>query len=329
MGIDFHSLDQLDRRLLFELDCDSRQGYRALARKLRSAQETIRYRVQRLVDHGVIFNFLSVIDAGKLQTSYNKVLLKLHNVDESKVEKIIRYLVEQEPVNWVARFDGLYDVSFTIRIRQIHELSDFVDEFRKKFSGHLQRLHFATNIEIEYLPRSYLVGKSPRSARIAPSQVYRPSPSSIDSIDRKILRILATNARASATQIGKELRLSSETIGLRIRKLEKSGVLSRYRIVLNNAALKQVNYYILLYLNYVSEKRLQAFIEYLRDLPRLVYFIKALGEWDYELNLEVENIAQYREIMMGLTREFSDIVRDYHGMPVSNVYKFTIAPALD
>lgn len=58
----------------------------------------------------------------------------------------------------------------------------------------------------------------------------------------------------------------------------------------------------------------------------MVYFIKALGEWDYELNVEVENLDKYRELMMDLTREFSDIIRDYQSFPVSRVFKLTLSP---
>jgi len=58
----------------------------------------------------------------------------------------------------------------------------------------------------------------------------------------------------------------------------------------------------------------------------ITYTIKALGEWDYELNVEVANVGEFRALMMELTREFSDIVRQYYALPVSDIHKFMIMP---
>ena len=80
------------------------------------------------------------------------------------------------------------------------------------------------------------------------------------------------------------------------------------------------------YLNYSSEQRRRLFVEYCKQIPELVYYIKALGEWDYELSFEVSTYEKYRALMMEMTTEFSDIVRNYIGMPISEIYKFTIKP---
>lgn len=317
--------DKLDRRLLYELDLDSRQNYSQLGRKLGIPAETVRYRINNLLEHGVIADFLTIIDAGKLGNNYYKVLIKLHNVNEQRVNQIINYLVEQDPVNWVARMDGPFDIGFTIRIRKLSELSSFIDKFKDKYTHNIHRITFAVNIEVEFLSREYIVGRARKLGKgtsyTTPLESYR-----VDQADTAILRQLANNTRINSTDIAKQIGLSSETVNQRIRKLEREGVITRYRYYLNNAAFGNVNYYILIFLNYVSEQRRNEFVRYCRAHERVDYLIKALGEWDYELNVEVDDLLQYRELIMDITRKFSDIVRDYIGMPVSHVYKFTLMP---
>ena len=156
MSINFHHLDRLDRKILRALDRDSRQSFNALERTLRIPAETIRYRVRNLIDKGVITFFVGIVDMGKLGASVHKVLLKLHNVAEDDVQRIITRLVSNRAVNWVARMDGVYDIAFTLWVLQVRDLSDFVDQLKVEFHRSLSRLAFAVNIRTEFFVLSLI-----------------------------------------------------------------------------------------------------------------------------------------------------------------------------
>jgi Lrp/AsnC family leucine-responsive transcriptional regulator len=59
----------------------------------------------------------------------------------------------------------------------------------------------------------------------------------IDEIDRKILNIIQSNARASHNEIAKEVGMAASAIFERIRKLEKRGIIQGYETRLNPKAL--------------------------------------------------------------------------------------------
>ncbi len=59
----------------------------------------------------------------------------------------------------------------------------------------------------------------------------------IDGIDRKILKILQSNARASHSDIAKDVGMAASAVFERIRKLEKRGVIQGYETRLNPHAL--------------------------------------------------------------------------------------------
>ena len=50
--------------------------------------------------------------------------------------------------------------------------------------------------------------------------------------------------------------------------------------------------------------------------------IKSLGAWDYEINVEVASIDDYRNLMQILNREFADIVQQTTGMLVRTIHKY-------
>lgn len=56
----------------------------------------------------------------------------------------------------------------------------------------------------------------------------------IDDIDRKILSILTENGRISYADIGKELNLSRVAVRERVNRMEESGVIEKFSVVINS-----------------------------------------------------------------------------------------------
>ena len=59
-------LDLLDKKILFELDLNSRQSNQEIARKVRSSKEVVSYRIKKLEENKVIFKYLTILDPAKL-----------------------------------------------------------------------------------------------------------------------------------------------------------------------------------------------------------------------------------------------------------------------
>ena len=58
---------------------------------------------------------------------------------------------------------------------------------------------------------------------------------SLDPIDREILAILQTDGRLSGADIGRKVNLSQPAVSARIQRLERSGVITGYRAVVDPA----------------------------------------------------------------------------------------------
>ena len=58
----------------------------------------------------------------------------------------------------------------------------------------------------------------------------------MDDLDRKILTLLAKNARMPVKEIAEQVSLTSPAVSSRIHKLETDGIISGYTVTLNRPA---------------------------------------------------------------------------------------------
>jgi DNA-binding Lrp family transcriptional regulator len=318
-------IDVKDRKILYELDKNSRVSYSKIAKAVRLSQETVRYRVSNMIKKGVIKKFFTVVDPAKLGYAFYKVLIKLHNVDAERIQEIVSFLKKKDSVVWLVSIDGSYDLGFVVKVTNVIELSNLIDDLNAKYNMFISRRVISINIIGEYLLRDYLINKE-RQVKEQVSYTAQFKPYKIDEKDKEIIRELTKDSRISAIDIAKKLNISSDSVIQRLRKLEKEKVITHHNIVLNHNKLKQLQYKILLYLNNVSQEKIRSFINYCRTKSNLVYIIKSLGEWDYELDIEVENVEDYRKIMRDLTKEFSEIINDYNALIITKIYKYNLYP---
>jgi len=318
-------LDKKDWKILAELDKNSRQTYSQLAKKIQLSQEAARYRINQLTKDKIIQKFFTVIDSSKLGFAYYKILLKLHNSNEKKIQSLIDHLSKDKNICWLASLDGNYDIGFVVKADNILALNNVLEELNNKFSNIINKQAFSINMLGEYLSRDYLINNK-RLSQNEPSYSVKFEKADIDEIDIKIIKSLTEDARETAVNISTKLGLSADTILQRKRKLEKIGVIKNYTIVLNHSALNQIHYKVFIYLNNFSPEKISKFLDYCRAESRIVYIIKALGDWNYELDIEAENIEQYRKIMMEITNSFSKIVKDYSYVIVRKIHKYNLYP---
>ena len=83
------SPDLLDRKLLYELDMDSRMPTTQLARAVNASKETVNFRLKRLVKAGYIKAFITTIYTSHMNRYYYKLFYKLHRATPGIENEII------------------------------------------------------------------------------------------------------------------------------------------------------------------------------------------------------------------------------------------------
>ncbi|MBI2661923.1 Lrp/AsnC family transcriptional regulator [Candidatus Woesearchaeota archaeon] len=150
----------------------------------------------------------------------------------------------------------------------------------------------------------------------------------MDKTDWKILVLLGKNSRTTVVEMASEVKLSADAVAERIRKLEKSGVIRHYNIVPNESKYPYLHYKVLVGFRNISEERERSLREYCRTNPDIVYIVKSLGPWEFEIDMEVESAEKFREVMMDIKTAFNDLLKDYSALHIYQVHKYNFCPSI-
>lgn len=321
-------LDLKDRKILYELDVNSRQPNSAIAKKVGLSKQVVGFRIKRLLKEQIISSFHTVIDISKLGFTVHKNFLRLQNLDKGKERELLEFLVQHPEVVWVASCDGEFDLAFGTWARDVAQLDKTLQTLYARFGDCIAEREIATIIRGEYFIRDYLVERKIPSDEREAFFGSVPAPAEMDKRDWEILLRLARDARSTAVEIAAEITLSADAVAERIRKLERSEVIRHYHFVPNESIYPYLHYKVLVRFRNTSEARMRTLREYCRTNTHIVYIVNSLGPWEFEIDLEVSSIAQFRELLMELKTQFSDILKDYSVLNVYQVHKYNFCPSI-
>ena len=111
----------------------------------------------------------------------------------------------------------------------------------------------------------------------------------MDEIDRKIIELLAEDARRALADIGAVVGLSPSSVNERIRRLVASGAIRRFTVDADPAALGlPVLAYVFVGLNYEAGEA--AFKAFVSSAPEVVECHHMTGGWSYLIKLRVDSL---------------------------------------
>ena len=120
----------------------------------------------------------------------------------------------------------------------------------------------------------------------------------MESTDRKILKVLQGNARASLQEVGQAVGLSPSPCWGRIRKMEETGVIEGYTVRLNPPALGLHDTVLVqVTLDSHSDNTLEKFGETLASIPEVMEAYLVSGDYDYLLRIAVRDTRDYERLL--------------------------------
>lgn len=120
----------------------------------------------------------------------------------------------------------------------------------------------------------------------------------IDEIDRIILLLLNDNAKLSNKEIADKVGLTVTPTYERIRRLERSGVIKRYRAVLDSKLMgKDLHVHCHITLKNHETASILDFEEKIIQLDEVVGCYNIAGDYDYTLHVEIEDMDAYHEFI--------------------------------
>jgi DNA-binding Lrp family transcriptional regulator len=311
-------LDAKDKKLLYELDCNSRQSLTMIGKKIKMSKENVHYRIKRLEKLEVIKGFYTLVNPLNIGYQYFRVGINYHNIDEETEERLINFLAAKDAVSWLGSHENFYDLVAVIIVRTINELYDLTKSISYNFQEFIEKIQVTAGLEVHYFKSNIIHGMNDSSFLTLRTD---KSIIKIDEKDRVILKEISKNARISAVELGEKANLSAKNIIQRIRKLESNHLILGYLTNFNYQALGLHYLKILLYLikpTHEIEKKIKNFLIFTQNL---LYISDAIGLADMEFEVALSSHNDMYGYIRELRKAFPGQVKDFDSMVIHKVHK--------
>lgn len=316
-------LDLKDKKILYNLDLDSRATLNEIAKKVKLSKQVVDYRLKNLLKNKIIKQFYTVINFSKLGYTQYKLYLKFQNVNLEKEKEIIDYWNKHKNSVWVASCRGRWDLAVSVLAKDINDFGEVLSNFINEYGIFvLEKDVLITQIS-PIFTKAYLTEKKEKKKFTYGGKIEKYE---LDNTDEEILKILSTNARLPILEMMDKLSLTRDVINYRMKKLTKDNIISQYRILINLDKINHKLYKIILRLHSLTPEKEKQLITYTTSHSHGMQYLKLVGSWDVELEFEVKDDEQLHEILLEIRNKFSDIIRDYDTLLIHQEHKLNYYP---
>lgn len=316
-------LDMKDRRILRELDRNANLPSSELAKRVGLSRQVVEYRIQRLVAQKTIYAFYTLVDMGKLGYTTFRVHIKLKNVSEETYARFVRELFADYPTFWVGFVSGSFDIIADIFARTPNEFEEIFTRVLKKNKDIIHSYETLTILELDLYDYAYFV--EPRSERHAVALYRNVAHIKIDDIDKKILHSIKNNSRIPYEAVSQRVGLTRNTVKNRIKKLEESGVIAGYKMMVDFRHFDKLSYKIFIRYNYTMLEQERQLLEFLKRTQGDLATTKHLGRWDLDIEIQIKGSKELQQFIIGLRNQF-EIIGDYEIVQLIEDYGIDFYP---
>ncbi len=317
-------IDLKDKKILYELDRDSRQSSKQIAKKVGSSEQVVGNRIRRLQELGIIEYFYVKTNPSALGYMHIKIYLRLHNITKTKEEELFNDLNQQKNIYWLSSLRGKYDLVASIYVKNIADFTKKYEEIFGKWRDYILERNVIILERAFTYTTAYLIPKQKPEAIVY--SVGEEKATELDNTDISLLKVLNREGRKPLIDIAKQLNVSSDTVRYRINNLKKSGIITGFGVKIDYRKLN--HYYHLIFLK-LQNMELQKYkkLEQLAQMNKnIIIFIKTIGDHDIELEVETTNNQELDELMKTLRDHFVSEIKDYEILEVTREHRMTYFP---
>jgi len=308
-------LDHRDKRILFELDKNSRITLTELAKKLKTSKEVIHYRINNLVKSKIILKFHTVPSTYRFGLSAYKVYLRLYDTSNEKFDEIITFLKANKDIFWIGVTKGRWDLIFGVWANNMEEFFHIHDQVLEKFSQHIQEKELSISRETFQYNRRWLYSDSTLPEEFTFGE--KEARINLDEHDKKILDVLTNNSREKIIEIAKQTNISTDMTSYRIKKMEKHKIIRGYKCLWNASKMGFTTCKAFIYFKNITDEKKNAFITHCKLLKNTINTVVTFAPWDLEVMFETNSYEDFFQIMDEIKNEHNDIIRQYESVLIT------------
>ena len=311
-------LHKTDLRILELLEEDARLSQRQIAKKIKTSQERIHYRIKRLEDLGIIEGYTVLLNRAAMGSQAYYIMFDFSKTTREDEKEIIEWLQKKKGIRWILEGIGVYQVVCYLYTDKVELLYSFLNEFKQKFGDRLGKIDVLTAVHNVYGKKSFLYGKKENSQQALEGGSKQP----LEEIDVALLKALEKDGRASLTVLGEALGASSKVVAYHLKKLKRQNVLLQSVPIINMELLGYQYHYLLL--NISSEKN-KNLLNYLQSHPHITFISELLGKYQVSIDVVVKDTKALVQFIVELKHSFGNIIL---GIDSLHIHSVQLLPSL-
>jgi len=316
-------LDKKDLKILGELDKNARQTDSEIAKKIKISKQVANYRIQHLLKNKVIENFYTIVDVGGFGFNSYYLFLQFEGLNKNSEKILLERLQALNFIGWLVSGTGRWDAVGLIYAKSSSEFSEYLNKIVKICGKHLHEYDFTILLSAEHISYKFL---SEKKDNYSIKQTEKANSLQIKGVYKKILLTLSQNARISIIGLASKIKKPVHVANYNLKNLVKEKVILGFKPKINVEKLGYQWYLLLIHFQIVSEGRKEEFLNFCKNHKKIYYLTNTIGRYNLMLDIHVESVEEFKEVLLELKDKFSDIIKLYESLTIFEEFKIDYFP---
>jgi Lrp/AsnC family transcriptional regulator, leucine-responsive regulatory protein len=308
-------MDNLDRRILYEIAENARRPHNTIAKKTRCSREVLEYRLKKLKNAGIIRGYKARINISNFIYGGYILLIQSVNLTEKAEKKIAEELSNKKDTLYIGRLGGEYDFIIGFTVDELANLPRYTDKVNNLFGTHKAKSTLLTMVR-EYKDSFRDLFSDKENTNNIVSMPLVKKKINIDNKNREIIKTLGEDCTIPTWKIAEKVWMSEVATRKRIRKLVEAGIILGFRTIIDVPKLDLNPTYLLIKTNPSNSKSEEDFQKTMQKDKQITYVMKTIGEYNYILTVTTNNSRKLADYISKLRSTYQNIITEIRSMPL-------------
>ncbi len=326
MSSEIVRLDAKDRKLLYELDIDSRRPAAQLAKRVGISKQGCTFKINNLLRKGVIRSFPTVMNIALMGYLSFRMYFKLIDISPAEEEEFRSYVIGHKDIAWLVGCEGSWDYIIVVFPKDFESFEEFMAGFTGRFGRFIERKDIALVTAAHHFRSGYLLGEK----KEIPAMVYAGQPKEVLGLsepEKRILAVLSEDSRKPLVEISRRLSMPPKSVSYHIEKLRKLNVIEGFTVAVDLEKVGFERYKVFISTKNMTGEKEKPFMHYCAREPYVLYYSKSIGANDVELEVIVRDSSHLREIIADIRKRFGGLIKSYEILKIYREFKLNYYPS--
>jgi DNA-binding Lrp family transcriptional regulator len=279
---------------------------------------TVRYIIQKLERAGVIQK-VPFVDMYPLGYQDFGFYFSLASLQSKAKERLLNLLKTSPLVTFLLELGGDYQYGASMYAKHVAEFTQLLDKLSIISENLFFDKSFTLRVSMTRFNRKYLSPDSPIQER---SFGNTKAPAEIDQTDEAILQALTKNGGLSQRELARRLGLSFASVNSRLQTLTNKQILHGMTYEINPTKIGMQAFQLLVFAKGLSQSFQEELYLYAKRHPSMVYFVRCIGTWDFEIGVEVDKTEEITQIAQELYEKLGQHIVGIKTIPIFSILKY-------